>query len=71
MQAVRRDCRLDAVFVQHIEQPPDAVPRAVFAHAKRKKIELILMIVRSLQIDRHRTLAVARHGLPLVENNNL
>jgi hypothetical protein len=56
---------------QHIEQPPDAVARAVFAHAKRKKITLVLIIVPILQIDRHRTLAVARHGLPLVENKNL
>ena len=59
------------MLVQHIEQPPDAVARAIFTDAERKKIELILMIMPVLQIHRHRTLAVARHGLPLVENEDL
>ena len=40
-QAVGWDGRLDLVLVQHIEQPPDAVARAIFADAERKKIELV------------------------------
>jgi hypothetical protein len=68
-QAVGGDCRLDPVLVQHIEQSPDAVSGAVFSDAEREKIEFVLLPV--LQIDRHRTPPMARHGFPLVQYENL
>src|SRR4029079_1228768 len=68
-QAVGGDCRLDSVLVQHIEQSPDAVARAVFPDAEGEKIEFVLLPV--LQIDCHRTPSVAWHGFPLVQYWNL
>src|ERR1044071_9475760 len=67
-QAARRDCRLDAVLVQDIEQSQDAMSRPVFPDAKREKIEFVLL---ALQIDGHRTPAVARYGFPLVQDQDL
>ena len=57
--------RLHLVLVEHVEEPPDAVARAVFAGAERHVVELVV------RVRRHRPAAMPGHRLPFVQHDHL